>query len=407
MSGQQEQDPLWKLPTKAVHWGESIDPASRASAPSPVLSSTFVPDQLAGFSALDPGNYDGHLYSRFSNPTIRALEEKLMALEEAEEARCFASGMAASHALLAGWLNAGEHLVVSDVNYGGTAELVRDSLPRWGIEVAPVDTSDLEAVAAAIRPNTRMLWLETPANPIMRLSDIAACAELAHAKGVRDVVVDSTFATPMATRALALGADFVVHSLTKYICGHGDAMGGAVLGRREALESLGVDARVHYGGVLSPFNAWLIARGAATLPMRMQAHQQSAFTVARWLEGHGQVARVLYPGLESHPQHALAQRQMRNFSGMLSFQVRGDGAEVARRMIERLGFVHHAVSLGHVRSLVYWIPTAEMMASTFRLEGEGERRYREYAGDGLFRLSVGIEDGEDICADLDRALTPG
>ena len=404
MSAQEKQPADWRPPTKAVHWGESIDPTSRASAPSPVLSSTFVPDALAGFSALDPGNYDGHLYTRFSNPTIDALEEKLAALEGAEDARCFASGMAATHALLAGRLSAGDHIVISEVNYGGTAELARDSLPRWGIEVTPTDTSDTDAVAAALRPNTRMLWLETPANPIIRLSDIAACARLAHDKGVRDVVVDSTFATPIATRPLDLGADFVVHSLTKYICGHGDAMGGAVLGRREALEELGVEARVHYGGILSPFNAWLIARGAATLPMRMRAHEESAGAVARWLEAHPAVTRVLYPGLDSHPQHALACRQMKNFSGMMSFQIRGDGTDMARRMIERLRLVHHAVSLGHVRSLIYWIPTADMMSSTFRLDAEGERRYRDYAGDGLFRLSVGIEDAADICADLSRAL---
>ena len=405
MSAQQNQDPKWKTQTKAIHCGEGIDPVSRASAPSPVLSSTFVPDELAGFSALDPGNYSGHVYARFSNPTTQDLEDKLCALEDAEAACCFASGMGATHALLAGRLNNGDHLIVSDTNYGGTAELVRDSLPRWGIEVALVDTSDLDAIKKAIKPNTKMLWIESPANPIMRLTDIQAASELAHSMGVRDVAIDSTFASPIATKPLALGVDFVIHSLTKYICGHGDAMGGAVLGRRADIETLGTDARVHYGGVLSPFNAWLIARGAATLPMRMEAHQKSAFTVARFLEKHSNVARVLYPGLESHPQHALACKQMSNFSGMLSFQVREDGKEVARRMIKRLRFVHHAVSLGHVRTLIYWIPTAEMMTSTFRLDAEGERRYREFAGDGLFRLSVGIEDGEDICEDLERALT--
>ena len=371
-----------------------------------MLSSTFVPDELAGFSALDPGNYSGHIYTRFSNPTTQDLENKLCALEDAESACCFASGMAATHALLASRLNSGDHLVVSDINYGGTAELVRDSLPKWGIEVALVDSSDLDAIKKAIKPNTKMLWIETPANPIMRLTDIQAAADLAHSMGVRDVAVDSTFASPIATKPLQLGADFVIHSLTKYICGHGDAMGGVVLGRRADVETLGTDARVHYGGVLSPFNAWLIARGAATLPMRMNAHQKSALTVARFLEQHTGVASVFYPGLESHPQHELACRQMANFSGMLSFRVHEDGDTVARRMISRLRLVHHAVSLGHIRSLIYWIPTAEMMASTFRLDVEGERRYREFAGDGLFRLSVGIEDGDDICEDLECALTP-
>ena len=406
MSAQQNQDQKWKIQTKAIHAGEGIDPVSRASAPSPVLSSTFVPDELAGFSALDPGNYSGHIYTRFSNPTTQDLENKLCALEDAEAACCFASGMAATHALLASRLNNGDHLVVSDINYGGTAELVRDSLPQWGIDVTLVDSSDLDAIKKAIKPNTKMLWIETPANPIMRLTDIQAAADLVHSMGVRDVAVDSTFASPIATKPLRLGADFVIHSLTKYICGHGDAMGGVVLGRRADVETLGTDARVHYGGVLSPFNAWLIARGAATLPMRMDAHQKSALTVARFLEQHTGVASVFYPGLKSHPQHELACRQMANFSGMLSFRVREDGDTVARRMISRLRFVHHAVSLGHIRSLIYWIPTAEMMASTFRLDIEGERRYREFAGDGLFRLSVGIEDGDDICEDLECALTP-
>jgi methionine-gamma-lyase len=257
--------------------------------------------------------------------------------------------------------------------------------------------------AAAIRPETKMLWIETPANPIMRLSDIAALAKLARAKDVRDVVVDSTFASPIATRPLALGADFVVHSLTKYIGGHGDAMGGAVLGRKDALDALNLEATVHYGGVLSPFNAWLILRGAATLPIRMRAHEETAIAVARFLESHKRIKRVFYPGLESHPQHALARRQMANFSGMMTFLVE-DGPALARRMVSGLRIVHYAVSLGHHRSLVYYIPTADLMRSTFRLEGEMLARYRAFAGDGLFRFSVGLEDAEDICADLDSVL---
>jgi len=281
---------------------------------------------------------------------------------------------------------------------------VRDSLPRWGIDISPVDTSDLEQVADAITPKTKMLWIETPANPIMRLSDIEALAELAHGRGVEDVVVDSTFATPMATRPLELGADFVVHSLTKYIGGHGDAMGGAVLGRAADLDALNLEAMVHYGGVLSPFNAWLILRGAATFPLRMKAHEETAMAVARFLEGHDAVTRVYYPGLPSHPQHDLARRQMRNFSGMLTFQTRDGGRTVAERMIDGLEVIHYAVSLGHHRSLIYWIPTEMLMQSTFRLTPEAETRYRDFAGDGVFRFSVGIEDPDDLCADLDRVL---
>jgi methionine-gamma-lyase len=394
----------WGIRTAAVHAGEGIDPVTRASSPNLVMSATFAPSAYAGFSARNRSGYDGYVYARVSNPTVKQLEDKLAALEGAESAQAYASGMAASHALLAGRLGAGDHLIVSDTNYVGTAELVRDSLPRWGIEVTPVDTSDLDEIAAAIRPETRMLWLETPANPIMRLSDIAACAALAHGKGVRDVVVDSTFATPIGTRPLELGADFVVHALTKYIGGHGDAMGGAVLGREADLDALNLEATVHYGGVLSPFNAWLILRGAATLPLRMKAHEETALAVARYLEAHPAVTRVHYPGLPSHPQHDLAKRQMRNFSGMLTFQTGEDGGLLAQRMIERLEVVHYAVSLGHHRSLICWIPTGMLMASTFRLSPEAERRYRDFAGDGVFRFSVGIEDAQDICADLEKVL---
>ena len=395
--------PAWGERTLAIHAGEGIDPVSRASSPNLVMSSTFAPTEVAGFSARNRSGYEGYVYARLSNPTVKQLEVKLAALEAGETALCFGSGMAAAHALLTGRLSAGDHLVFSDTNYVGVAELVRDTLPRFGIEVTPVDTSDLAEVAAAIRPETRMVWLETPANPIMRLTDIAAVSGLAHAAGVRDVVVDSTFASPVATRPLSLGADFVVHALTKYIGGHGDAMGGAVIGRKEELDALNLEATVHYGGVLSPFNAWLILRGAATLPLRMKAHEETALAVGRWLESHPRVKRVHYPGLASHPQHELAARQMKNFSGMMTFAV-DDGRSLAARMIDMLEVVHYAVSLGHHRSLVYWIPTADLMKSTFRLGEEAERRYRDFAGDGIFRFSVGIEDAADIIADLERVL---
>jgi methionine-gamma-lyase len=368
------------------------------------MSATFAPAEVTGFSARNRMGYEGFTYARVSNPTVRQLEENLAALEGGEKALCFGSGMAASHALIAGRLSQGDHLIISDSNYVGTAELVRDSLPRFGIEVTPIDTSDLKQVADAIRPESKMVWIETPANPIMRLSDIEAVSMLAHEKRVRDVVVDSTFATPIATQPLTLGADFVVHSLTKYIGGHGDAMGGAVVGRGQDLEALNLEATVHYGGVLSPFNAWLILRGAATLPLRMRAHEETATAVARFLEGHRSVKRVIYPGLASHPQHALARRQMKNFSGMLTFQTHEEGAAVAARMIEACEVVHYAVSLGHHRSLVYWIPTKDLMRSSFKLQGEALARYEAFAGEGVFRFSAGIEDAEDICADLARVL---
>ena len=389
--------------TLAVHAGEAPDPATGASAPNLVMSTTFALEEPAGFSI---NAFEGELpyiYTRWGNPTVKMLEDKLAALEGAQDCVTFASGMAATSAVLLSGLKAGDHLVMSDVNYAGTAELARVTLPDYGIETSVVDTTDLPAVEAAIRPQTRMLWIETPANPILRLTDIAAVAGIARGRDI-PLVVDSTFATPIGTRPLELGADLVVHSLTKYIGGHGDALGGAVLGSREGIEPLRTDAVVHFGGVLSPFNAWLIARGAATLPIRMRAHEEGARAVAEFLERHPAVARVNYPGLASHPQRELAKRQMANCSGTLSFQVRGDGGALARRMAKELSIIHYAVSLGHHRSLIYWIDTAALMESTFHLEGAALAHYREFAGDGVFRLSVGLEDAEDLCEDLDRVL---
>ncbi|MGL6182811.1 MAG: trans-sulfuration enzyme family protein [Aestuariivirga sp.] len=394
----------WRSETVAVHAGEAIDPATRASSPNLVMSVTFAPETLTGFSARDEKDYGGFVYGRVSSPTVKQLEDKLAALEGGEMALAFASGVAAAHALICGRLSAGDHLVLPEANYVGIAELARDTLPRFGIAVSYVDLNDLQAVADAIRPNTRMLWLETPANPTMKVCDIAALAELAHQKGVRDVAVDSTYATPIATQPLRLGADFVIHSLTKYIGGHGDAMGGAVIGRKKDLDALNLEASVHFGGVMSPFNAWLILRGAGTLPIRMRAHQEAALAVAKFLEAHPAVTRVFYPGLASHPQHEIAKRQMQNFSGMMTFQTRAPGPEIAARMIRELEVIHYAVSLGHLRSLICWIGTDDIQQSTFRHDAAALARYREFAGDGVFRLSVGIENGEDLIADLARVL---
>ena len=405
MSGGEESQ--WEqsgLRTKAIHAGEGIDPNTGASAPNLVMSTTFAMSQPGGFSISDfEGDDAPFIYSRWGNPTVRQLEEKLAVLENAQDCIAFASGMAATAGLLLGTLDSGDHLVISDTNYAGTAELVRQTLPRMGIQVSIVDTSDIQSVRCAMRDATKMLWIETPANPILRLSDIAELAEAAHEYGA-SLAVDSTFATPIATRPIELGADYVVHSLTKYIGGHGDALGGAVLGDKKSLTRLRNEALVHQGGVLSPFNAWLIARGAATLPLRMQAHEANALVIAEFLESHPRVTHINYPGLPAHPQHELAKRQMANFSGMISFQT-GQGAELARRMAQELDIIHYAVSLGHHRSLICWIATDDIMASTFQLPDRQLEAYRSFAGDGLFRLSVGLEDPEDLCRDLDRVLT--
>ncbi len=343
-----------------------------------------------------------YIYTRWSNPTTAQLEEKLAALEQAEACIALASGMAATTAVLLQFLSKGDHLVISSTNYPGTAEFARQTLPRFGISVTPVDTREPEYIQNAVRSETKMIWLETPSNPLLRLADIAAAADVARKQGAL-LVVDSTFATPIATRPLELGADLVVHSLTKYIGGHGDAMGGSICGSQELISALRGEALTHYGGVISPFNAWLIMRGMATLPMRMRAHEENAFAVVEFLQNHPRVEVVIYPGLDSHPQHELAKRQMDNFSGMLAFRV-ADAKRVAERMMSDLEVIHYAVSLGHHRSLIYLMQTEDLVGSSYQLQGEELASYRATAGEGLFRLSVGLEDAEDLCEDLGRVL---
>ena len=390
--------------TLAVHAGEAPDEVTGASSPSIVMSTTFTTKDAEAFSIKDFDESDmPYIYTRWGNPTVNQLQDKLRVLEGAESCLAFGSGMAATSALLLGYLSPGDHLIVSDVQYAGSAELVRHTLPRFGIDVTPVDTSDVNHVEAAIRDNTRLIFIETPINPIIRLADIEAIAEICKAHGVR-LAVDSTFASPVVTRPIELGADFVIHSLTKYVGGHGDALGGALLGPGDVMMALNEEALVHYGGVISPFNAWLIMRGMATLPIRMQAHSANAMQVAEFLEAHPAVRRVNYPGLPSHPQYEIALRQMSCFSGMLSFQVE-DGPAVARKMIDELRVIHYAVSLGHHRSLVYWIGTDQIMESSYHLEGEQLEGFRAYAGNGVMRLSVGLEDADDLCRDLDRVLS--
>jgi methionine-gamma-lyase len=366
------------------------------------MSTTFLIDPDIAFSAEELEPDAPFVYTRWGNPTVRQLEEKLAALEGAEAGIGFASGMAAISALLTHLVHPGDHLIMSDVAYAGASELVSGIVARCGVEVSRVDLSDLAALKAALRPETRLVYAETPANPILRLTDVEAVAGVVHEAGAR-FVVDSTFATPVGLRPLELGADYVLHSLTKYIGGHGDAVGGALLGPAEDLAAIRRGPGIHVGGALSPFNAWLIMRGTATLPVRMRAHAEGALAVARFLEDHPRVTKVLYPGLPSHPQYDLARRQMKNASGMVSFQTE-DGPATARRLARELRTVHYAVSLGHHRSLVVYLQTADLMRTSFRMSAEQEAAYRTYAGDGLFRLSVGLEDAADIIADLDRAL---
>lgn len=391
--------------TTAIHAGETPDPATGASAPPLHMSSTFVSEEISGFSAHDLTPDSPYSYARWANPTVAMLEAKIAALQGTEDCLCTASGMAAAAAIFLTFLSKGDHCIISDVSYAGVAELARDTLPRYGIEVSTVDMSDPAAIEEAVRPNTRLIHTETPANPILRLTDLAAVSRIARAAGALHSS-DSTFASPLGMDAVALGVDLVMHSITKYIGGHGDAVGGAVAGRADLVRQMRIEAGIHHGGILSPFNAWLIARGLSTLPLRMKAHEAGARVVAEWLEAHPKVTRVIWPGLASHPQHDLAARQMSNFSGMVTFQVGGvaTGEALARRMIERLEIIHYAVSLGHHRSLIFWMETKALLDSSFRLTGAARDSYRAFAGDGIFRLSIGLEDAEDLIADLDRAL---
>jgi methionine-gamma-lyase len=389
--------------TTAIHAGEEADPVTGASAPNIVMSTTFVADATAGFSVEGLQEDAAWIYTRWGNPTIHQLEVKLSALENGESAIAFASGMAAITALLLHLLHSGDHAIISDVAYATLSEMTNELIPGLDISITKVNTSDLEAIKNAVLFNTKLIYIETPCNPLLRLTDIEAVAEIAHKAGAK-LAVDSTFATPIATRPLELGADFVVHSLTKYLGGHGDALGGAIIGSRAELAALRKTTAIRLGGVISPFNAWLIMRGIATIALRMKSHAQNALVVASYLENHPKVKRVIYPGLPSHPQHELAKRQMHNFSGMLSFQLK-DGRGAAKLFAQYLQIIHYAVSLGHHRSLIFYLQSDDLLQSSFKFSTpEQLTSWKMFAGEGIFRLSVGLEDAQDITQDLEQVL---
>jgi methionine-gamma-lyase len=367
------------------------------------MSTTFTVDADTGFSVEGLEENDVWIYTRWGNPTVHQLEEKLAAIEEAETAVAFASGMGAITALLFHLLRAGDHAIISDVAYAALSEITNEMIPDLNIGITKVNTSDIEAIRGAVKPNTKLIYIETPCNPLLRLTDIAAVAAIAKEAGAK-LAVDSTFATPAATKPLQLGADFVIHSLTKYLGGHGDALGGVVLGSKANLTSLRKKTAIRLGGVLSPFNAWLILRGIATFPLRMRAHAENALKVAKFLENHPKVERVIYPGLPSHPQYELARRQMKNFSGMLTFQVK-NGTEQAKVFTDKLQIVHYAVSLGHHRSLIFYLNSKDLLQTSFKFATEAQlASWNKFAGEGIFRLSVGLEDTDDIIRDLKQAL---
>jgi methionine-gamma-lyase len=394
-----------RFSTLAVHAGVDVDPTTGAIGPHIATSTNFAAEYgTIGFSA--EGTDEGlvpYAYAREGHPNSAQLERKLAALDGGDDAVVFATGIAAITGLILHRLSPGDHLLVSDVSYAGTAEFTRGFLRRKGIEVSVADMSDLDDVRAALRPNTRLVHAESPCNPVLKLVDIVALATLVHEHGA-ELSIDSTFATPAVTRPLSLGADYVLHSLTKYLGGHGDALGGAVIGSSAAMNALRHDVGIHLGASLSAFNCWLIMRGLETLPIRMRAYAETALAVAEFLEAHPAVTRVRYPGLPSDPQYALAQRQMASGSGMIAFHVE-DARRFGAGLATNLRVFHFAASLGLSRSLILECDTADLQRTTFQLDDEHLARYREFAGDGFFRLSIGLEDPDDLIADLDRALS--
>ncbi|HEV7956477.1 MAG: aminotransferase class I/II-fold pyridoxal phosphate-dependent enzyme [Microbacteriaceae bacterium] len=381
------------LLTQAVHAGNEVDPGSGAIRTPLVLANSYA--LPADPSAISWSGTDIPLYTRNSGVNQLALERKLALLEGAEAAVALASGVAALHAVFFTFLKSGDHVVLADQTYEATYRLFTELLPeKYGITATLVDTSDLDAVRAAIRPETVLVHTETIANPTTRIADVAALATIAHEAGAL-FSIDATFSPPPIATPILHGADLVVHSLTKYINGHGDAMGGAVTGSRELIGRIKSEAMVDVGGVISPFNAWLIMRGSVTLPLRMRQHAASAQTVAEFLESDPRVTFVAYPGLPSHPQHDLAARIFPNgFGGMLAFAVDGD-LDTQNRFVSNLRVITSAVSLGHDESLIVHVGTTGPRAAYYP---------HPFQRAGHLRFSVGLEDADDLVADLAAAL---
>lgn len=378
--------------TRAVHTGNDVDRETGAIKRPITMANSYElpydPTDMNWSSAA------GNLYTRNGGSNQKYLQEKIASLEGGEDCVVLASGVAALSGLFFALLEKGDHVIFSSVTYIAVYRLLNELLNnKFGVETTIVDTSDPENVKAALRPNTKLIHIETPGNPTTTISDIRAIAEIAHENGAL-LSVDNTFASPYNQRPIGLGADFTVESLTKYINGHGDSMGGAIIGRTEYLDVIRAQSQVNLGATISPFNAWLIMRGSVTLPLRMRQHNENALAVARWLESLDCVSFVAYPGLESHPGHETAKKQMApGFGGVLAFGLKADH-DTHNRFVSHLNVITSAVSLGHDESLIVFL-------------GEDDERqylYPDEFSNGFFRFSVGIEDVEDIIGDIRQAL---
>jgi cystathionine gamma-lyase/cystathionine beta-lyase/cystathionine gamma-lyase/homocysteine desulfhydrase len=375
-----------RFSTVCIHAGQEPDPSTGAIVTPIYQTSTYVQEAL--------GQHKGYEYARTQNPTRSALEANLAAIENGRAAFAFASGMAATGAVMT-LLKAGDHVVVTDNTYGGTYRLFERVLRKYELDFTYVDTSSLPDIEAAILPETRMLFLETPTNPVLRLTDLAGACEIARARDVT-VVVDNTFASPAVQRPIDFGADIVIHSTTKFLNGHSDSVGGVVVAVRDAhIEWLRFVQNAE-GAILGPMDAWLVLRGTKTLPLRMERHNANAQVLAEYLAGHPKVSRVYYPGLTTHPQHALACRQMRGFGGLIAFEL--GTLERARTLLNSVRLMALAESLGGVETLI------SHPASMTHASVPPERRLQIGLTDDMVRVSVGIEDVDDLKEDLDQAL---
>ncbi|KXZ40265.1 methionine-gamma-lyase [Alkalithermobacter thermoalcaliphilus JW-YL-7 = DSM 7308] len=384
--------------TKAIHAGYVKDPVSGSLATPIYQTSTFIFDsaeQGGRRFALEEG---GYIYTRLGNPTLTQLEEKLACLEGAEAAMAVGSGMGAITSALWTALKAGDHMIADKTLYGCTYAYLSHGLTRYGVEVTFVDTSNPNNIKNAMKENTKVVYIETPANPNLKIVDIKAISDITHQKKDCILIVDNTFCTPYLQRPIELGADVVVHSATKYLNGHGDVIAGFVAGKQEFITQVRLfGVKDMTGSVLSPFDAYLILRGMKTLELRMQRHCENAYKVAKFLESHPAVETVYYPGLESHPQHELAKKQMDGFGGLIAFEVKG-GVEAGKKLLNSLDLCKLAVSLGDTETLIQH--PASMTHSPYTRE----ERLEAGISDGLVRLSVGLENVEDIIQDLKQGL---
>jgi methionine-gamma-lyase len=381
--------------TAAVHAG--IEPNEHRAVTPPIYqTSTFAFRDVEHGADLFAGRGEGYIYSRMGNPTVHGLEAAIAELEGGHAGLACGSGMAAVHTALAALVSAGDHVVCSDAVYGPTCTLLTDVLARFGVEATFVDTSDLQVVRNSMRPNTKVVYIETPGNPTLVISDIAAIAAITHENGAQ-LIVDNTFCSPILQQPLKLGADVVIHSLTKFLNGHADVVGGAIVVRNEAQYKQMRKTLNHLGGVLPPMESFLVHRGIKTLALRMERHSESAQKVAEYLEHHPAVAWVRYPGLPSHPQHHIARKQMSGCSALVSFELAG-GLEAGKTLMNSVRLCGLAVSLGGVETLI------QHPASMTHASMGAEARERAHITDGLVRISVGVENVDEIIADLEQAL---